>query len=350
MALVLGEVGDGEDVLVRVHSECLTGDVFGSLRCDCGDAARRALEQDRRRRAAASSCTSAGHEGRAIGLAHKLRAYELQDAGPRHGRGERRARVPGRSARLRHRRADPGRPRRPHDAAADEQPGEAAGLEGYGLSIAERVPLETEPTPENIAYLRTKREKLGHLLDGLDADAPSPGRRRANGERRSRVDRRGDAGRRIASSPRASTRWSRASSSTGALAGFDALGVRGRRHRRRVGARRVRAPAGRARLRARRAGSTRVVCLGAVIRGETAHFDLVASEAARGIADVARDTGVPVIFEVLTTETLAQAEDRAGGAHGNKGWDAADGRAPMVSVLEQLPEAGSGQGASRRRR
>ena len=62
-----------------------------------------------------------------------------------------------------------------------------------------------------------------------------------------------------------------------------------------------------------------VVCLGAVIRGETAHFDLVANEAARGIADVARDTGIPVIFEVLAVENLAQAEDRAGGAHGNKG-------------------------------
>jgi len=88
-----------------------------------------------------------------------------------------------------------------------------------------------------------------------------------------------------------------------------------------------------------------VICLGAVIRGETAHFDLVANEAARGIADVSRDTGIPVIFEVLAVENLAQAEDRAGGAHGNKGWEAADAVLSMVSVLEQLPGARIGEGS-----
>jgi 6,7-dimethyl-8-ribityllumazine synthase len=81
-----------------------------------------------------------------------------------------------------------------------------------------------------------------------------------------------------------------------------------------------------------------VICLGAVIRGETAHFDLVANEAARGIADAARDTGIPIIFEVLAVENLAQAEERAGGAHGNKGWEAAEAVLSMVSLLEELPE------------
>jgi 6,7-dimethyl-8-ribityllumazine synthase len=80
-----------------------------------------------------------------------------------------------------------------------------------------------------------------------------------------------------------------------------------------------------------------VICLGAVIRGETHHFDLVANEAARGIAEVARDTGVPCIFEVLATDTLAQAEARAGGAHGNKGWEAAEAALEMVSLLEMIP-------------
>ena len=80
-----------------------------------------------------------------------------------------------------------------------------------------------------------------------------------------------------------------------------------------------------------------VVCVGAVIRGETAHFDLVAGEAARGIADVARDTGVPVLFGVLATETLEQALDRAGGKHGNKGWDAGMAAMQMTSVLDQIP-------------
>jgi 6,7-dimethyl-8-ribityllumazine synthase len=79
-----------------------------------------------------------------------------------------------------------------------------------------------------------------------------------------------------------------------------------------------------------------VICLGAVIRGETAHFDLVANEAARGIADVARRTGVPCIFEVLATDDVAQAEARAGGAHGNKGFEAAAAALEMVAVLREL--------------
>ena len=80
-----------------------------------------------------------------------------------------------------------------------------------------------------------------------------------------------------------------------------------------------------------------VVCVGAVIRGETAHFDLVAGQAARGIADVARDTGVPVLFGILTTDSLEQALDRAGGKHGNKGWDAGMAAMQMASVLDQIP-------------
>lgn len=81
-----------------------------------------------------------------------------------------------------------------------------------------------------------------------------------------------------------------------------------------------------------------VVCLGAVIRGETAHFDLVAGESARGIRQVALETGVPCIFGVLTTDTLEQALDRAGGKHGNKGWDAATAAVEMASLLESLPK------------
>lgn len=79
-----------------------------------------------------------------------------------------------------------------------------------------------------------------------------------------------------------------------------------------------------------------VICLGAVIRGETAHFDLVASEAARGIAEVARSTGIPTIFEVLAVDSVALAEARAGGEHGNRGWDAARAVLEMVSLREAL--------------
>ena len=81
-----------------------------------------------------------------------------------------------------------------------------------------------------------------------------------------------------------------------------------------------------------------VICLGAVVRGETAHFDLVAGEAAHGVATVARETGIPVIFEVLATETLAQAEARAGGDRGNRGWDAAEAALEMADLLDALPK------------
>jgi 6,7-dimethyl-8-ribityllumazine synthase len=81
-----------------------------------------------------------------------------------------------------------------------------------------------------------------------------------------------------------------------------------------------------------------VICLGAIVRGETAHFDLIAAEAARGAAEVGRETGVPVIFEVLATETLEQAEARAGGTQGNRGWDAAEAALEMADLLDRLPK------------
>lgn len=89
---------------------------------------------------------------------------------------------------------------------------------------------------------------------------------------------------------------------------------------------------------ARSGGYDAVICLGAVIRGDTAHFELVAAEAARGIGEVARATGVPVIFEVLATDDLAQAEARAGGTHGNKGWEAAQSALEMAALMDALPK------------
>lgn len=85
-------------------------------------------------------------------------------------------------------------------------------------------------------------------------------------------------------------------------------------------------------------GFDAVVCLGAVIRGETAHFDYVAGECARGIQEAALETGVPCIFGVLTTDTLEQALDRAGGKHGNKGWEAATAAIEMAGLLDELPK------------
>ncbi len=169
VALVAGEIGDGEGILVRVHSECLTGDVFGSQRCDCGmqlDAAIRAVATEGR----GVILYMRGHEGRAIGLTHKLRAYQLQEQGLDTVEAN----------------EELGFPPDPRDYGIGAQilselgvrtmrlltnnPAKRAGLEGYGLSIVERVPLEVRPTAENIDYLRTKQEKLGHLLS-LEAAA-----------------------------------------------------------------------------------------------------------------------------------------------------------------------------------
>ena len=164
VALVAGDIADGEKVLTRVHSECLTGDVFGSLRCDCGSQLERAMrligEEGR-----GVVLYVRGHEGRAIGLTHKLRAYELQDQ----GRDTVEANLELGFA------AD----QRDYGIGAQiladlgvrtmrlltNNPDKRAGLEGHGLAIEERIPLHGEPTPENIDYLRTKREKMGHLLD-----------------------------------------------------------------------------------------------------------------------------------------------------------------------------------------
>jgi len=166
IALVHGDIGDGENVLTRVHSECLTGDVFGSLRCDCGPQLHAALE------AVAAEGRGVvlyirGHEGRGIGLLEKLRAYELQDAGAdtvdanlalglpsdsrEYGTGAQVLADLGiRSMRL-----------------LTNNPAKRAGLEGYGLHIVQRVPLAVSVNPENLRYLRTKRDRMGHELDGL---------------------------------------------------------------------------------------------------------------------------------------------------------------------------------------
>ena len=166
VALVMGDVAGQENVLVRVHSECLTGDGFGSLRCDCGpqlaSALRRIAEEGR-----GVVIYLRGHEGRGIGLAHKLRAYSLQERGRDTVDANRELGLPvdGREYGI------------GNQILVDlgvttmrlltNNPAKYAGLEGYGLEIVERVPLETIPNPENLVYLRTKRDRMGHLLQGL---------------------------------------------------------------------------------------------------------------------------------------------------------------------------------------
>ena len=167
MALVYGDIGDVANLLVRVHSECLTGDALGSLRCDCGPQLHTALAKVAAEGAGVVVYLR-GHEGRGIGLGHKIRAYALQEEG--------RDTV---DANL-----EQGLPVDSREYGIGAQilvdlgvtsmrlmtnnPIKYGGLEGFGLNIVERVPLESRPTPFNIEYLRTKRERMGHLLEGLD--------------------------------------------------------------------------------------------------------------------------------------------------------------------------------------
>lgn len=162
VALVYGEIGDGENTLVRMHSKCLTGDVFHSLRCDCGwqlDTAMRMIQAEGR-----GVVVYLDQEGRGIGLLNKLKAYELQDTGADTVEANERLgfkpdlRNYGIGAQIL---LDLGlKSIRP----ITNNPRKMVGLEGYGLSLGDRVPLEQPLHQENAGYLKTKREKLGHLF------------------------------------------------------------------------------------------------------------------------------------------------------------------------------------------
>ncbi|KAL6979239.1 Monofunctional riboflavin biosynthesis protein RIBA 3, chloroplastic, partial [Sarracenia purpurea var. burkii] len=173
VAVVKGNIGHGQDILVRVHSECLTGDIFGSARCDCGNQlalAMQLIEQDGR----GVVVYLRGHEGRGIGLGHKLQAYNLQDQG--HDTVEANLEL-GFAADARE-----------YGIAAQilrdigvwtmrlmtNNPAKYTGLKGYGLAVVGRVPVLTPITEENRKYLETKRTKMGHVY-GSDIREPLSG-------------------------------------------------------------------------------------------------------------------------------------------------------------------------------
>jgi len=165
VAMVMGDIGDGKDVLVRVHSECLTGDALHSIRCDCAAQRDAALEMIARE--GRGVLLYLHQEGRGIGLANKLRTYELQDRGADTVEANLALGLP----------AD----KRDYGLGSQmlvdlgvkemrlltNNPKKIVGLEGYGLTIVDRVPLAVVPNPDNARYMDTKREKMGHLYEAV---------------------------------------------------------------------------------------------------------------------------------------------------------------------------------------
>ena len=329
--MVFGDVAGPEPVLVRVHSECLTGDVFGSQRCDCQAQLHKAMamitEEGR------GVIVYLRQEGRGIGLIDKLRAYALQDEGLDTVQANVRLGLPvdkrdyGTGAQIL---ADLGVTKL---RTLTNNPKKYYGLAGYGLEVVEQVPLMVPPTPHNERYLRAKRDKLGHLLSALDSDAGPPvgmirSRERDRGQARRHRDAHRHRGRPL-------QRLRRPAPARG-------LGRRPRpprRHRGRplrdLGPGELRDPP--RRPGARRPGPLRRDHLprGGHPRRDP-HFDFVAGEASRGVGGIGLRARIPTAFGIVTTETLEQAIDRAGGKHGNKGADAALAAVEMVSLLRTL--------------
>ena len=347
VAMVKGEIDGQEDVLVRVHSECLTGDVFHSLRCDCGQQLEDALariESEGR-----GVLLYLAQEGRGIGLLNKLRAYKLQEEGLDTVDANMKLGLP----------AD----LRDYGIGAQilvdlglssirlltNNPKKIVGLEGYGLTVTDQVPIEHPPGEHNRNYLRAKKDRLGHMLhhQGLALDEEMIHEERVQDRERALAEDADPYGQGPA--PR---RPGECADVYAACVGrfYEELA-----ERLVEGARRVFEEAGAtvevhdvpgafelplaARYCADSGRYAGVACLGAVIRGETDHYDYVCAEAASGIARVSLDTGVPCAFGVLTVENMEQALARSGGGKRHQGEDSARAVLRMAALRRELGAA-----------
>ena len=315
VALVKGDITDGEPVLCRVHSECLTGDALGSARCDCGqqyDAAMKMIAKEGR-----GVLLYMRQEGRGIGLINKIRAYELQDNG-----------LDTVEANLKL-----GFPEDARDYTIGTQilvdlgirkmrlmtnnPLKVYGLSGYNLEIVERVPLQMEPGKYDMFYLNKKmmsgkEEKMKTLEGKLVADGAKIGivAARFNEFIVSKLISGAVDGlvRHDVNEDDITLAW---------VPGAFEIPVTAKKM----------AESGR---------YDAVICLGTVIRGATTHYDYVCNEVSKGIAAVSMATGVPVMFGIVTTENIEQAIERSGTKAGNKGYDCALGALEMINLMKQM--------------